>query len=56
VLGGARAVGSLLVVGAAGPTAAGPDAASMQLAGPGVLTVAVAADPADLRARLAQTP
>jgi urease accessory protein len=56
VLGGARAVGSLLVVGEAGATAAGPDAASMQLAGRGVLTVAVAADPADLRARLAQLP
>ena len=68
VLGGARAVGSLLVVGETahgktghdetaahgetGPTAVGPDAATMALAGPGVLTVAVAADPAELRARL----
>ena len=52
VLGSARAVGSLLVIGGTGPTAAGPDTATMALAGPGVLTVAVAADPAHLRARL----
>jgi urease accessory protein len=77
VLNGARAVGSLLVVGETSPTGtsptetsptgtspaetspaetsptdAGPYAATMPLAGPGVLTVAVAADPADLRARL----
>jgi urease accessory protein len=52
VLGGARAVGSLLVVGETGPAAVGPDAATMPLAGPGVLTVAVAADPGHLRARL----
>jgi urease accessory protein len=67
VLGGARAVGSLLVIGETGPAAPdqtapdqtaanqaaiGPDVATMTLAGPGVLTVAVAADPAHLRARL----
>jgi urease accessory protein len=57
MLGGARAAGSLLVVGETGPAApvpaaTGADVATMTLAGPGVLTVAVAADPAHLRARL----
>jgi urease accessory protein len=55
VLGGARAVGSLLVIDGTGDGAAAPpcaDAATMPLAGPGRLTVAVAADPAELRARL----
>jgi urease accessory protein len=55
VLGGARAVGALLTVGgqAANPTRI---ATGMRLAGPGVLAVAVAADPADLRRQLAPQP
>lgn len=52
VLGGARAVGSLLVVGGPGPAATSGDSATMPLAGPGTLTVALADDPADLRKRL----
>ena len=56
VLGDARAVGSLLVVGETRTPQAGPDAVTMPLGGPGVLTLAVAADPADLRSRLRAQP